>query len=143
MKIGKRTKENQITLEFISDLKFTEFCVLVFSYIKKVVNLEDDNFFKVEISLREVINNAILHGNKSDPHKKVHVKFKWNKKRLSLVVKDENPEKIDFKEINKRLQGNDPLAFSGRGIMIMKSYMDKVKFIPSDRGTEIIMEKYL
>jgi serine/threonine-protein kinase RsbW len=143
MKIGKRKQENQIALEFISDLKFTEFCVLVFSYIKNVSNIGDDNFFKVEISLREVINNAILHGNKSDPHKKVYVKFKWNKKRLSLVVRDENPEKIDFKEINKRLQENDPLAFHGRGIMIMKSYMDKVKFLPSDHGTEIVMEKYI
>ena len=84
MAIRKRKQENQIVLEFISDLKFTEFCVLVFSYIKNVLNIGDDNFFKVEISLREVINNAILHGNKSDPHKKVHVKFKWNKKRLSL-----------------------------------------------------------
>ena len=143
MAIRKRKQENQIVLEFISDLKFTEFCVLVFSYIKNVLNIGDDNFFKVEISLREVINNAILHGNKSDPHKKVHVKFKWNKKRLSLVVRDENSEKIDFKEINKRLQDRDPLAFSGRGIMIMKSYMDKVKFLPSDHGTEIVMEKYI
>jgi anti-sigma regulatory factor (Ser/Thr protein kinase) len=143
MAIRKRKKENQISLEFISDLKFTEFCVLVFSYIKKILNLEDDHFFKVEISLREVINNAILHGNKSDPQKKVHVKFKWTKKRLSLAVRDENPEKIDFKEINKRLQSNDPLAFNGRGIMIMKSYMDKVKFIPSDHGTEIVMEKHI
>jgi serine/threonine-protein kinase RsbW len=138
-----RKKDNQIALEFISDLKFTEFCVLVFSYIKKVLNMGDDNFFQVELSLREVINNAIIHGNKSDPHKRVYVKFKWDKKRLSLIIKDENPEKVDFSEINKKLQSNDLLSYNGRGIMIMKSYMDKVKFLPSDHGTEIVMEKYL
>jgi anti-sigma regulatory factor (Ser/Thr protein kinase) len=138
-----RKKDNQIALEFISDLKFTEFCVLVFSYIKNVLNIGDDNFFQVELSLREVINNAIIHGNKSDPNRRVYVKFKWNKKRLILVIKDENPEKVDFSEINKRLQSNDLLSYNGRGIMIMKSYMDKVKFIPSEHGTEIVMEKYL
>jgi serine/threonine-protein kinase RsbW len=138
-----RKKENQIVLEFVSDLKFTEFCVLVFSYIKKVLKIEDDNFFKVELSLREVINNAIIHGNKSDPHKRVYVKFKWNKKRLCLTIKDENPEKVDFSEINKRLESNDLLAYNGRGIMIMKSYMDKIKFLPSEHGTEIVMEKCL
>jgi serine/threonine-protein kinase RsbW len=138
-----RKKENQIVLEFVSDLKFTEFCVLVFSYIKKVLKIEDDNFFKVELSLREVINNAIIHGNKSDPHKRVYVKFKWNKKRLCLTIKDENPEKVDFSEINKRLESNDLLAYNGRGIMIMKSYMDKIKFLPSENGTEIVMEKCL
>ena len=138
-----RKKEDQIALDFISDLKFTEFCVLVFSYIKNVLNMSDDNFFQVELSLREVINNAIIHGNKSDPHKRVYVKFRWNKKRLLLIIKDENPKKVDFSEINKKLQSNDPLSFHGRGIMIMKSYMDKVKFIPSDHGTEIVMEKCL
>ena len=143
MRRRKTKDENQIALEFVSDLKFTEFCVLVFSYIKSVLNIGDDNFFKVEISLREVINNAIIHGNKSDPQKRVHVKFKWNKKRLSLIIKDENPEKVDFSEINKRLESNDLLAYNGRGIMIMKTYMDKVKFVPTDHGTEIVMEKYL
>ena len=138
-----RKKDNQIALEFISDLRFTEFCVLVFGYIRKVLNIGEDNFFQVELSLREVINNAIIHGNKSDPQKRVYVKFRWNKKRLTLTIKDENPEKVDFSEINKRLQSNDLLSFNGRGIMIMKSYMDKVKFQPSDHGTEIIMEKYL
>ena len=138
-----RKKDNLIALEFISDLKFTEFCVLVFSYIKNVLNIGDDNFFQVELSLREVINNAIIHGNKSDPQKRVYVKFKWDKKRLILIIKDENPDKVDFSEINKRLQSNDLLSFNGRGIMIMKSYMDKVKFIPSEHGTEIVMEKYL
>jgi serine/threonine-protein kinase RsbW len=138
-----RKNDNQIALEFISDLKFTEFCVLVFSYIKNVLNIGDENFFQVELSLREVINNAIIHGNKRDPQKRVYVKFKWNKKRLRLIVKDENPDKVDFSEINKQLQGNDLLSTSGRGIMIMRNYMDKVKFLPSEHGTEIVMEKYL
>jgi len=143
MRRRMRKKDNQIALEFISDLKFTEFCVLVFSYIKNVLNIGDDNFFQVELSLREVINNAIIHGNKSDPQKRVYVKFRWDKKRLRLIIKDENPEKVDFSEINKQLQSNDLLSYNGRGIMIMKSYMDKVKFIPSEHGTEIVMEKYL
>lgn len=143
MRMRKRKKENQIGLEFVSDLKFTEFCVLVFSYIKKFLNMEDDSFFKAEMSLREALNNAILHGNKSDPQKRVHVKFKWNKKRICLSVKDENPGKVDFAEIMKRLENNDILSHNGRGIMIIRSYMDKIKFLPSANGTEIVMEKYL
>lgn len=138
-----KAKEYEISLDFVSDLKFTEFSVLVFSYIKNLLHIQDDDFFKVEISLREVINNAILHGNKSDITKRVYVTFKWSKSRLWLRVKDENPDKVDFKAINKGLENNDLLSFNGRGIMIMRSYMDKVKFIPSDTGTEIVMEKKL
>jgi serine/threonine-protein kinase RsbW len=138
-----KKKENKISLDFISDIKFTEFCVLVFGYIKNILPIREDDFFKVEISLREVINNAILHGNKSDKTKRVHVTFRWSKSRLFIRIRDENPEKVDFKAINKQLENNDVLAFNGRGILIMKSYMDKVEFMPSQRGTEIMMEKRL
>jgi anti-sigma regulatory factor (Ser/Thr protein kinase) len=136
-------KKNIISLNFISDLKYTEFCVLVFSFIKNVLNINDDNYFKIEISLREIINNAIIHGNKSNPQKRVYVTFRWTKSRIWMTVKDENTEKIKISEIKKRLENTDLLAFSGRGIMIVKSYMDKVRFIPSETGTEIIMEKLL
>ncbi len=135
------TKKNQISLEFVSDLKYTEFCVLVFSNIKKVLNIEDDTFFKIEISLREVVNNAIIHGNKSDTGKRVYVTFSWTRSRITLSVKDENQERLNVAEIHKRLENPDLLSFSGRGIMIMKSYMDKVKFVPTRNGNEIILEK--
>ncbi len=105
--------------------------------------MSDDTYFKTEISLREVINNAIIHGNKRDIQKWVHVTFRWTKARLYMVVKDENQEPVDFKEINKRLESNDLLAFNGRGIMIMKNYMDKVKFVSTGTGTEIFLEKLL
>ncbi|MCK5058981.1 MAG: ATP-binding protein [Candidatus Aminicenantes bacterium] len=141
MKTGKKT--DHISLDFISDLKFTEFCVLVFGYLRNVLNLGDDDFFKVEMSLREVINNAIVHGNKSDSNKRVYVNFYWSKSFLRLSVRDENREKVDFDEINKKLAENDLLAFHGRGILIMKSYMDSVKFFPSENGTEIVMKKTL
>lgn len=141
MKTGKKT--DRISLDFVSDLKFTEFCVLVFGYLRNILHLVDEDFFKIEMSLREVINNAIIHGNKSDTNKRVFVNFCWTKSSIKLSVKDENTEKVDFDEINKKLEKNDLLAFNGRGILIMKSYMDRVQFIPSIKGTEIVMEKAL
>jgi serine/threonine-protein kinase RsbW len=141
MKTGIKT--DRISLDFVSDLKFTEFCVLVFGYLRNILSLVDDDFFKIEMSLREVINNAILHGNKLDESKRVFVNFYWNKSLLKISIKDQNPEKVDFDEINKKLEKNDLLAFNGRGILIMKSYMDKVKFYPSEKGSEIVMEKAL
>ena len=141
MKTGKKTYH--VSLDFVSDLKFTEFCVLVFGYLRNTLNLLDDDFFKVEMSLREVINNAIVHGNKSDTNKRVYVTFCWSKSFLRLSVRDESQKKVDFDEINKKLAKNDLLAFHGRGILIMKSYMDSVKFFPSKNGTEIVMEKTL
>jgi serine/threonine-protein kinase RsbW len=93
------------------------------------------------MALREVINNAIIHGNKSDLNKKVSVKFNWKKSFLRISVKDENTCEIDFDEITEKMQKNDILSCNGRGIVIMKSYMDNIEFKSSNRGSEIIMEK--
>ncbi len=138
-----KRKDNKILLEFNSHIKFTEFCVLVFSFLRTYLHIGEEEFFKIEISLREVINNAIIHGNKNDPQKRVYVSFEWEKEYLRIHIKDENLEKVDFDAINQRLANNDLLSVSGRGILIMKSYMDKVEFMPTPTGTEIVMEKKL
>ncbi len=132
---------DQLTLEFSSNLKYTEFCAVVFAYIEKHLDINDDTAFKIEIALREVINNAILHGNKQDVSRKVYVKFKWNNEYLYISVKDENPDKVDFDKIGEKLENQDILSFNGRGILIMKNYMDKVEFLSTDTGTQIVMEK--
>lgn len=136
-------RENQISLEFVSNLKFTEFCVLIFSYLRNILDILEDDFFKIEISLREIINNAIIHGNKSDTAKRVYVQFNWHRSCLRISIKDENTEKVDFDEINRKLDENDLLSFNGRGLLISKSYMDRLEIIPSAKGTEIVMEKRL
>jgi len=50
------------------------------------------------IAVTEAVNNAILHGNKQDKNKKVHIKFEFENTRLVVSIKDEgkgfNPDKI-------------------------------------------------
>lgn len=136
-----KKKESEIKIDFNSDFKFTEFCTLIFNHIKHFLRIDDDAAFKIELSLREVINNAILHGNKMDYSRRVFVSFKWSTARICITVKDENPEKVDFSKIEQRLENHDLMATNGRGIMIMRNYMDKVEFTPSDEGTTIYLEK--
>ena len=136
-----KKKDNYIFLNFSSDLKYTEFCVIILGFLKNILNIGEDDFFKIEISLREVINNAILHGNKSDQKKKVHVKFMWSRSVLGISIRDESRELIDFDKITNKIECNSILTCNGRGILIMKNYMDRVEFRPSKKGSEIFMEK--
>ncbi len=135
--------EDTISLEFVSDLLFTEFSVLVLGYIKNVLKIDEDIYFKLEMALREVINNAIVHGNKYDKDKLVYVTFRWKKSHLWLRIKDQNPDRVDFNQISRKVENNDLLSTNGRGITIMKSYMDKIEFHTFDDGSEVIMEKHL
>lgn len=136
-------KRNTVSLNFISDLHYTEFCVLVLSYIKNLLMIDEEDFFKIEIALREVINNAIVHGNHADTKKRVYVDFSWQKAGFSIRVRDENPVPVDFNALVEQSENTDLLAFRGRGIMIMRSYMDRVEFSNRDGGSEILLMKRL
>lgn len=137
------SKGNQVQLQFRSHIKFTEFSALVLSYIRNDLKMDEDNAFKVEIALREVVNNAVIHGNQNDPEKMVRVSFRWTRSKLIIIVEDEGGSTVNFDAIQARLEQNDLLSFSGRGIMITQSYMDRVSFESTSRGSRITMEKKL
>jgi anti-sigma regulatory factor (Ser/Thr protein kinase) len=136
-------KENSISMAFKSDLKYTELSVLVLAFIKKILEIGDDDFFKVEISLREAINNAIVHGNEKKIDKLVHVEFTWEKSFLRMRVRDEGDHEVSFDQIENKINSCSILSTNGRGIMIIKSYMDKFEFRCLPRGSEVVMEKKL
>ena len=136
-------KENIISMTFKSNLKYTELGVLVLTFIKKILEIDDDVFFKIEISLREAINNAIVHGNGRDLQKKVHVEFVWEKDLLRMRVRDEGGREITLNEIENKINHCELLATNGRGIMIMKNYMDRFEFRNLAGGSEVLLEKRL
>jgi len=81
-----------------------------------VVNISEFNF---RLALDETIQNAMHHGNCSDPQKKVKVIIKGYKKKMDVIVTDEgngfSPE--DIPELSKI---NKTYAPHGRGIYLLK-----------------------
>ncbi len=136
-------KENRITISFRSDLKYTELGVLVLGFIRKLLGIDDEMFFKIEISLREAVNNAIVHGNGRDPDKLVHADFIWERSFLRIHVRDENNRQVRFQDVEDKIQSCNLLSFNGRGITIIRSYMDSFEFLCHPGGSEVIMEKKL
>lgn len=132
---------DEISLNFNSNLKFTEFSVIVLNFLKSILNIPENDSFEIEISLREAINNAILHGNKSEWNRRVYLNFSWKRDFLKIVVTDENDQPLDLDSLAKRKENKDLLAFSGRGILLMKNYMDSVKFEKDHKGTSVVLEK--
>jgi serine/threonine-protein kinase RsbW len=70
----------------------------------------------VEIALREALANAVLHGNKRDIHKKVHVSCRIRPgKDLSIVIRDEG-NGFDPAKIPDRTAVDNVNSENGRGI---------------------------
>src|SRR5271156_6034200 len=93
----------------------------------------------VEVALREALANAVLHGNKRDPCKKVHVSCRIRPaKELSLVVRDEG-NGFDPANIPDPASVASAASETGRGIRLMQLFMDDVSF--AQGGCEVRLQK--
>jgi serine/threonine-protein kinase RsbW len=96
--------------------------------------------FDAELALREALNNAVVHGNREDPETKVHIRCRCQPgKELFIVVTDQG-KGFDFKKVVGNGMERDPDSEHGRGIQLMKAYMDDVHF--ERGGSEVHMRKH-
>lgn len=95
--------------------------------------------FAVELALREALNNAVVHGNREDPETKVHIRCRCQPgKELSIVVTDQG-KGFDFEKVIGNGIATDPNSEHGRGIQLIKTYMDDLHF--ERGGSEVHMRK--
>ena len=92
----------------------------------------------VEIALREALNNAVVHGNHSDPQKRVSVKCRCISGEIFIAVKDEG-QGFDFSKIPNPTTPITVYSAHGRGIYLMKAFMDDVWF--EEDGSLVQMRK--
>jgi serine/threonine-protein kinase RsbW len=109
------------------------------TFLKKVnhvLHLDEILFHKLMISLTEAVNNAIVHGNKSNPGKKVHVQCEVVPGWLIVLVDDQGK---GFKpdSVGNPLKKENLLKESGRGIFLMRTLMDRVEFEGSRSGMQV------
>jgi len=94
--------------------------------------------FAIRLSLEEAIVNAHQHGNGCDPTKTIAVAYRVTPQRVVICVRDQgegfDPSLIPDPTAPDRLALPD-----GRGLMLMRSYLDKVSF--NERGNEVQLFK--
>ena len=96
-----------------------------------------DNLFAVKISLEEALINAIKHGNKLDPKKKVRVEASVSPLETEIIIEDEGPG-FNRGNVPDPTAEENLLKCSGRGILLMETYMDSVEYSKSGRRVRMI-----
>ncbi len=95
--------------------------------------------FAIKLALEEAITNAIKHGNRNDPSKRITLRFRVTPEEAEISVADEgggfDPGHVPDPTLDENL--NKP---SGRGIMLMRAYMDEVTF--GANGAEVRLRKF-
>ncbi|MFH0991031.1 MAG: ATP-binding protein [bacterium] len=104
--------------------------------VNEVARLDDGTMYRLLVAGTEAVNNAILHANKSDPAKHAYVCCILKDKRFVLKVRDEGSG-FDPSSVPNPIEEKNLLKTSGRGIFLMRSLMDDVKFKVTKKGTEV------
>ena len=108
------------------------------NYFSVDLKLDEDKIPGLLLSVTEATTNAIIHANKGDKDKKVKIYVNKEDSKLIIKIKDEGkgfePEKVPDPTEPENL-----LKDSGRGLYLMKIYMDDLKYNITPEGTETIL----
>jgi serine/threonine-protein kinase RsbW len=138
-----RTKVQKLVLSLKnvipSDLSLVDGAVAeITAAIDRTACWEDSE--SIGLAVREALTNAIVHGNQSNPARTVRVSVAVNNNcELFIVVKDSGSG-FDPTRIADPTAAENILASRGRGIFLMKHFMDEVEF-KFGHGTEVYMRK--
>jgi serine/threonine-protein kinase RsbW len=136
-----------VRLEFTSAVEMVDFVQVVSDHVGRALGLDDEAIHWVGVAIRESVINAIRHGNRNDESKHVFVEFASapsdQEPGLTVRVRDQG-EGFDPETVANPLEPDNLLKSSGRGIFLIRSFMDEVRLQRApEGGMEVRMVKRL
>jgi serine/threonine-protein kinase RsbW len=133
-----------VRLEFTSAFEMLDFVQVVSDHVSRGIGMDDDASHWISVAIRESVINAIKHGNRNDASKRVFVEFETTRTgvpELAICVRDQG-EGFDPEQLADPLAPENLLKSSGRGIFLIRNFMDDVRLQRApEGGREIRMVK--
>lgn len=110
--------------------------------IEEIANkyqVSDDTFANMMTCLNEALNNAMIHGNKQDPAKKVIVNAEVDGRRITWTITDEGPG-FDYVHLADPTAPENLEALTGRGVFIIKHLADQCVFNAAGNEIELLFK---
>ena len=101
--------------------------------------VSEDVFANMMTCLNEALNNAILHGNKQDPNKKVIINAEVDGRRISWTITDEG-KGFDYVHLADPTAPENLEALTGRGVFIIKHLADQCVFNAAGNEVELLFK---
>ena len=135
-KAGRMSFSLSSTMESVSEVE------AVADKLAEEAGLDEDTRFHVTMAVREAAVNAVLHGNDYDPSKQITVSAENTGTALVFKIADQG-KGLDPETIPDPLAPENLLRGTGRGIFLIRSFMDEVHFRQLHPGTELTLVKNL
>jgi len=124
------------TLESVNQAEEVATCLAV------KAGFDEEDAGRISIAVREASVNAVVHGNAYDASKKFTVSFANSNDGLVITVSDQG-RGLDLTTLPDPLAPENLLKQSGRGIFLMRAFMDEVRIRSLQPGTEVTMIKHV
>ncbi len=109
------------------------------NYFSVELGLDQEKINGLLLAVTEATTNAIIHGNKNNKLKMVRISVFVEGKDISIVIKDEG-KGFDPSIIPDPTDPENLLKDSGRGLYLMRVYMDGLSYNQTPEGTETILK---
>ena len=100
---------------------------------------DSHSIFAIKLATEEALINAVKHGNRQDPRKLVHIECNVTSEKVEIMIEDEGPG-FDRRDVPDPTLEENLEKCSGRGILLIETYMDDVEY--SNNGRRVRMIKY-
>jgi len=100
---------------------------------------DQDDIFAVHLALEEAFLNAVKHGNKMDPTQEIKIDYSVGLDKIEISMTDQG-EGFEPASVADPRFGEGLYKPGGRGLLLMNSYMDMVKF--NEQGNSLYMVRY-
>ena len=135
-KKGRQTFTLNSTMESVNEVE------ALAEKMAEEAGLDEDSRFHVTMAVREAAVNAVMHGNEYDPARQITASFENTGKDLVFIIGDQG-KGLDPDTLPDPLAQENLLRGTGRGIFIIRSFMDEVHFRQLHPGTELTLVKHL
>ena len=123
-------------LNFASDIGNLRLVEKAIDELSLELDLSDEVYGNVLVATMEATNNAIIHGNRSNPEKEVKIKMKIEDKELMVHIEDQG-EGFDHRNIPDPTAPENLEKINGRGIFLMERLSDEILYIEEGRIVEL------
>jgi serine/threonine-protein kinase RsbW len=123
-------------LNFPSDIGNLRLVEKAIDELSLELDLSDEVYGNVLVATMEATNNAIIHGNRSDPRKKVRIEIKMVNKELMVHIEDQG-KGFDHMNIPDPTAPENLEKINGRGIFLMERLSDEILYIEDGRIVEL------
>jgi serine/threonine-protein kinase RsbW len=96
------------------------------------LDLSDEVYGNVLVATMEATNNAIIHGNNSDPKKNVRIEIQMNQKELMVHIEDQG-HGFDYSKVPDPTAPGNLEKINGRGIFLMERLSDEILYLEAGR----------